>query len=587
MDDKRYPSGQLARWFWSGYARKALPLLLLAGIFMVAEGAALGGFSYMVRPMFDSVFTNGDRAAIYFVAFVVFGIFIGRAIAGFCQRILMGMAGRRILVAVQSDMVAHVLTLDSSFFTENSPGKLMERVRGDPNAAVGIVSQTFSAIGRDLTAMVALLFVALTTDWFWTILALAGAPLIVWPVSVLQRVLRAITRKLRIVAGEVSTFLDETFHGIDTVKLNAIEKQEAGRFRVIVQNFARIMIKQIAAQAAFPSLMDIVAGIGFVGVLTLGGLQIINGDKTIGDFMAFFTAIALMFEPMRRLGALTGSWQKALVSMERMYSVFDQQPSITSPSQPAIIPRFPEKADLGFERVSFSYHDAPVLSDVSFTAVAGRTTALVGASGAGKTTVIRLISRLIDPVAGTISLGGTGTRQFDLTDLRRLFSVVTQDTMLFDETIERNITLGAEVSQQQLERVLEASYVSEFLPNLPKGLQSGAGPRGSALSGGQRQRVAIARALLRDTPFLLLDEATSALDTRSEKIVQQALEKLSAGRTSLVIAHRLSTIRNAANIIVMDHGRVVDQGDHDTLLARDGLYAGLYRIQFQTTPIDA
>jgi ABC-type multidrug transport system fused ATPase/permease subunit len=312
-------------------------------------------------------------------------------------------------------------------------------------------------------------------------------------------------------------------------------------------------------------------------------MQIINGTKTIGDFMAFFAAIALVFEPLRRLGKLSGAWQKALVSMERVYNVFQVKPTILSPTEPANLRMAPEKADIEFDNVQFAYGDNAVLDGVSFTAKAGQTTALVGASGAGKTTVFKALTRLIDPACGRILLGGTEVRAMKLPELRGLFSVVTQDTQLFDETIRDNILLGQPRSSEALDRALTAAHVAEFLSQTESGLDSGAGPRGSNLSGGQRQRVAIARALLRDTPFLLLDEATSALDTKSEAVVQDALETLSEGRTTLVIAHRLSTIRNAEKIVVMDQGRVVDQGTHDELIARDGLYAGLYRIQFRDT----
>lgn len=581
-DETTFPARQMVRWFWQKYVRKTLPILLAGGFFMVLEGASLGALSYMVRPMFDDVFVAGDRSAVIWVAAIVFVLFVGRAIAGFSQRVLMAIAARRVEVELQSDLVSHVVSLDSVFIHEHGPGTLMERIRGDTAAAVAIIGTTFSALGRDVVALVSLIAVALSIDWLWTLVALAGAPLILLPVLVLQRLIRTLSRRARVLAGQTSNRLVETLHGMDTIKLNGIEDAEAGRFAQLVRRQANVSVRAGAAQAGIPALMDIVAAIGFFGVLTYGGLQIIDGQKTVGDFMSFFTAIALLFEPLRRLGGLSGAWQKALVSLERIHAVFDQRPTILSPAVPQAFAEPPLERDIVFSDVSFSYGEDPVLRLLSFSAKAGKTTALVGASGAGKTTVFKLLARLHDPQSGTIRMGSTPIDSVDLQELRALISTVTQETQLFDEALMRNITLGKEFDPDLLQDALQAAHVADFLGDLPDGLDTRAGPRGSNLSGGQRQRVAIARALLRNTPILLLDEATSALDTKSERVVQDALETLSKGRTTLVIAHRLSTVRNADKILVMDKGQVVDEGRHDDLIARGGLYASLYQLQFSS-----
>ncbi len=583
-DDRQYPAGPLVRWFWRDYVRKTWLVLLAGGFFMAIEGASLGALSYMVRPMFDDVFVAADRSAIYWVAGIVFFLFVGRAIAGMLQRILMAIAARTVEVAMQTDLVAHIVRLDSMFFHEHGPGTLMERVRGDTAAVVGIISQTFSALGRDVIALISLIAVALSIDWIWTLVALAGAPLILAPVVVLQRLIRTLSRTSRILAGQTTNRLDETFHGMDTIKLNGTEEAEAKRFASLAARQARVTVKVGAAQAGIPALMDIVAAIGFFGVLTYGGIQIIEGHKTVGDFMSFFTAIALLFEPMRRLGGLSGAWQRALVSLERVRAVFDETPHITSPAQPQPFAQPAGERDVVFQDVTFGYDETPVIRSMSFTAKAGKTTALVGASGAGKTTVFKLLARLVDPQSGTVRMGSNDISQLALDELRGTISTVTQDTQLFDETILHNITLGKAFAEDDLQAALTAAHVADFLPSLSDGLHTRAGPRGSNLSGGQRQRVAIARALLRNTPILMLDEATSALDTKSEKIVQSALDALATGRTTLVIAHRLSTIQNADQIIVMDQGRVVETGRHNDLLARGGLYASLHQLQFSGEP---
>ena len=298
--------------------------------------------------------------------------------------------------------------------------------------------------------------------------------------------------------------------------------------------------------------------------------------------MSFFTAMSLAFEPLRRLGQMSGQWQTAAASVDRIRDVMDEQPLLTSPASPASLPD--GAPQIQFDDVTLSYADLPVLRGTSFVAEAGKTTALVGASGAGKSTIFNVLTRLVDPQSGSVKIGDVAVQDTALPKLRAKFSVVAQDAALFDESLRENILLGrTDIDDAQLAKVVDAAHVADFLPQLADGLDSPVGPRGSNLSGGQRQRVAIARALLRDTPILLLDEATSALDTKSEAIVQAALDRLSKGRTTLVIAHRLSTVRNADKIIVMDQGRVVDEGKHDDLLDRGGIYADLYRMQFSKT----
>jgi len=573
-------------WLWRDYLRHRKWLLVGAIILMMIEGSMLALISRLIQPMFDDVFAEGDRDALYLVGFGIMGIFFMRAVTSSAQRILMAFIRELTAAAMRKNLLRHIMQLDSGFFQIHPPGQLIERVQGDVGVINGVWGTILTALARDVVSLIGLLAVALWIDWQWTLIAIVGVPLLIMPSVLVQRYIRRRARDTREIAGKISTRLDEVFHGINPIKLNALEEYQARRYDGLIKEGIDANVRTAVGQSTVPALIDIMTGIGFLGVMIYGGSEIIEGNKTNGEFMAFFTAMSLAFDPLRRLGLISGKWQMAAASVERLQYVLNLHPTILSPEKAKKTP--PHSPAISFDKVSLKYGDLPVLREASFVAEAGKTTALVGASGAGKSTVFNILTRLVEPQTGTPMIAGMPLSDFDLTELRGLFSVVTQDAALFDETLRDNILLGREdVSDARLKEVLDAAHVSDFLPMLSDGLDSPAGPRGSNLSGGQRQRVAIARALLRDTPILLLDEATSALDTKSEAIVQSALEKLSAGRTTLVIAHRLSTIRNADKIIVMDQGRVVDQGDHDTLIARGGIYADLHRLQFSQSKADS
>jgi len=571
----------IARWLWDGFIRHRLHFIILALVLMVCEALALGAFSYLVRPMFDDIFIEGERGRVYLVALAMGAAFFGRGLMRFGHKSLIYWQSERATAELQSQLLAHLVALDQRFFQFNSPGNLIERVRGDTAALRKVFVTLLTGVGRDGASVIVLLGVAFWTDWQWTLVALAGIPLLGLPLIALQRLIRRRSSEARLAAAESSNRLDEAFHGIATLQLTGSEARELGRFRVIKNRYAVRITKALIGKASVSMLMDFGAAIGFAMVLVVGGMQIIEGTRTVGQFMSFFTALGLLFEPMRRVSTLLAEWQGALASLERVHGLLQERATVISPPPPHAPPPPRAEASVAMRDVTFAYDSDPVLAGLSFTAPAGSTTAIVGPSGAGKSTVFWLLTRLADVSGGAVLVGGQDVRQMDLATLRGLFAVVSQDTALFDESIRDNILLGApDASEAALEEALHAAHVDEFLPMLPHGIDSLAGPRGSNLSGGQRQRVAIARALLRNAPILLLDEATSALDSRSEALVQDALDRLSQGRTTLVIAHRLSTVRKADQILVMEKGRLVEQGDHDSLLARGGSYARLHALQF-------
>ncbi len=580
IDPDAPPENGLGRWFWRRYLSGRKGWLALTFALMVVEGSTLGALSYLLEPLFDRVFAAGGDAVLWPVGLAIFGLFAIRAATSLATKTLIAAISQRVAASMQADLLRHLLRLDMGVFRDNSPGQLIERVQGDTLAVQGIWIALLAGVGRDLVSLIALFAVALSIDPIWTLAAVLGTPLLILPSVVLRRYLRKKATFAREQAGDRAMRLDEIFHGMQTIKLNRMEAHQASRFQAILDRIVRAETKAGAARAVLPSLVDLATGLGFLAVLLIGGREVAMGERTTGEFMAFFSAMVLTFQPLRRLSDLAGLWQIAAASLQRIVAIHALRPSEDRPAvsraQPAPLP-----PEIRLEGVRFGYGEARVLEDLTFTAEAGKVTALVGPSGAGKSTVFHMLTGLADPEAGRIAIGGVEVRDLTLDDQRAIFASVTQDTALFDESVIDNLTAGrADLSPEAVAEALRMAQAKDFVDALPAGAQTPVGPRGSMLSGGQRQRIAIARALLRDAPVLLLDEATSALDSASETAFTEALAEAAKGRTTLVIAHRLATVRRADRIVVMDQGRAVEIGTHEALLAQGGLYARLHALQF-------
>ena len=576
-DDKK----PLFKWFWSLYVREHFGLLFTALIFMSIEGSMLGLLSYSIKFLFDNVLVSKDTSSILIVAVVIFSIFSIRAIAGFVHRLLTVNVCQKIIKVIQDRMVAHLLNMDVGFHQKNSPGILMDRVRADSKALSESVGEAFMTVGRDGFSLISLLAVVFFIDWKWSLIAFLGIPFLVLPILLLQGLVRSRAGENRDYESKANVRLDEIFHGITDIKLNRAEGRERNKFFDILQLTHKVRLRLEAGMAGIPAMIDVIAAIGFLAVMVFGAIDITSGSKTIGEFMSFFTAMALIFEPLRRLSNVSGNIQVAMASLERVFKIFEEKSSIVFPTLSSVEKKF-DKIGIEFDSVHFSYEDKKVLENITFGIEEGTSNAIVGYSGSGKTTLFNLITRLIDPSSGLIKLNGINIKDFCLNDLRSLISVVRQDGMVFDETILENIRFGKPTATDgEIREAAKMAYVDEFTNELKDGLNTVVGPRGSTLSGGQRQRISIARAFLRASPLLLLDEPTSALDSKSEELIQKSLSNLAKHSTTITIAHRLSTIVDSDKVLVLDNGKIVGQGKHSKLLLENSLYSNLFKSQVE------
>jgi subfamily B ATP-binding cassette protein MsbA len=387
--------------------------------------------------------------------------------------------------------------------------------------------------------------------------------------------------------GDLNAFLHETFAGNKIVKAFGMEPFEKQSFYKKNQKVFRFEVKSIRARALTSPVMEIFGGIGVALVIWYGGYGVINGTSTPGTFFSFMTAVMLLYPPVKKLSKLNNTVQQGLAAADRIFDILETESDIQEPAEPIALPRQTHR--IAFENVSFAYNgDLPVLQNINLTVSPGEILALVGASGGGKTTLVNLIARFHDVTAGAVKIDGIDIRDISITNLRREIAIVTQEPILFNNTIRANIAYGnPEASDGEIEAAADAAYILNFIKSLPDGFDTNIGELGSRLSGGEKQRMCIARALLKDAPILILDEATASLDTESERLVQKALENLMKGRTSFVIAHRLSTVDYAHRIIVLGGGKIIEEGAHSELLARKGEYYNLYRMQFAEAPADA
>jgi subfamily B ATP-binding cassette protein MsbA len=567
-----------------GYLRPYVwPRFTLAVVCMVFYSSTNGVMPYLVRSVFDDVFLQKKEWALRVLPVAIVTVFLFRAVMSFNQSYLMEWIGQHVIADIRSQLNAHFQHLSLSFYNRTPTGTLLSRMTNDVELMRSALTDAVASVMKDLTSLLVLLAVAFFMDWTLALIAFVAFPLTVVPILRLSRRLRRVTRKGQVTLGNLATLLQETIQGNRVVKAFGMEDYEIRRFDAESERLVGLYMKAARIKAFTTPMMEVLASFGIAGVVWYGGSSVMAGGRTPGSFMAFLTAMLLLYDPFKGLTKTNNVVQQGLAGASRIFEMLDQASDVVERPTATVLQGFRE--GIRFEDVTFRYEAEPVLREVNLEIRRGEAVALVGRSGSGKSTLADLIPRFYDVTEGRITVDGRDVRDLALASLRAEIAIVTQFTFLFNDTVRTNIAYGdVGTSLERIEAAARAANAHDFICELPQGYDTVIGELGVKLSGGQRQRLAIARALLKNVPILILDEATSALDNESERLVQEAIERLMAGRTTLVIAHRLSTIRNADRIAVLDRGRIIEEGTHAELLSRGGEYRRLYDMQFRDEP---
>jgi len=536
----------------------------------------------MLKDALDGALGGADPSMIYIIPLVIIVLYVIKGVAYYGQAYLMGFIGQRVIFDLRNALYTRLVGQSLSFFSHRKVGELMARITYDVTLVQAAVSSSVAALMRDSMTIIFLLAVVFARDWMLAIISLIVVPLILYPIVQFGRKMRKASMAGQISMGEFSSLIEETVGGIRVVKAFGMEEYEKSRFSKLTETFFGHQMRMFRVHAMSFPIMELIAGFGIAGVLYYGGMRVASGETTPGTLMSFLAALIMLYEPVKRLSRANNEIQQGLASAERIFDVLDEPVAVMDAEDAIVMPSFDRQ--VAFEHVGLRYPGAEknVLSDVSFEVGCGEIVALVGRSGAGKSTLANLVPRFMDVSEGRVLIDGLDVREVSQASLREQIALVTQDVILFNDTILNNIAYGhSDVDQKTVVDIAKAANAHEFIEKLPQGYNTLIGERGVILSGGQRQRLSLARALLKNAPILILDEATSSLDTESERLVQQAIDRLMQGRTVIVIAHRLSTIRHANKIVVLDGGGVAQIGSHENLLAEGGLYSELYHMQFE------
>ncbi len=561
------------------YSRPYKWRIVLSLIFSLVVAGSDIAYINLIEPLVDKIIAAGNRELVYLVPVIIIGLAISKGTGRFFQEYYIKTAGQLVVQDLRNDIFSQSMHLSMGFHVNQPPGRLTSTVLNDVGVLQRSAADALVDGLRESFTLVGLICLAFYKDWRLASVAFTVLPLCVIPATQLGRRIRNATKSGLKSMGFLTGTLQEAFSGIKVIKAFGREETQLQKFKTENKQYYRYLRKTIQYNSLTAPAVEILAALGGGGVVWYGVNRVISGDMTQGQLFSIVAAIMMLFTPVKRLTRVSNIIQKSMGAAEGVFSLLDEPRDVVDKADAVVMPH--ARGDVAFENVTFSYGDEPVLRDFSFHARPGEVIALVGSSGAGKSTAAGLMARFYDPQQGSIKIDGQDIRDVTLDSLKKNLAFVDQETFLFSGSVRDNIRYGMlDADDQSVADAANQAYADDFIDKLPEGYETTIGDRGVRLSGGQRQRLCVARALLKDAPILVLDEATSALDTESEAMVQKALANLMENRTTLVIAHRLSTIMHADRIIVLDQGRAVEVGSHQELIAQNGLYRKLYDMQF-------
>lgn len=554
--------------------------MTIAAVCMIVVAGANGAMALLVKPVMDDIFIKQNREMLLLIPGLAILVFFLKGVGSYGSEYLMNFIGEKIIRFFREALYEKITDLPISFIHKEKTGALMSRITNDVNIVKGMVSNAAINLFRDFFSVVAFLFVIFYRDWQLALGAFIVLPIAFYPIVLFGRRVRKFSTGTQVTMADLNSFLHETFTGSKIIKIFNLQAFEKERFKGKTRELFRLEMKKVIAKALSSPVMEFLGGIGIAFIIWFGGMRVINGTSTPGTFFSFLTAVMMLYDPVKKLTKLNNTIQEGIASATRIFDVLEETSTIPESTTPVILEKGP--FDVRFDQVSFSYSpmDAPALKNISLTVAPGEVLALVGMSGGGKTSLVNLIPRLYDATGGSVKVAGIDVKDLSIASLRDHIAIVTQEPILFNESVRENIRYGKmDATDLEIENAAKAAYAYDFIKGFPKGFDTVIGELGSRLSGGEKQRICIARALIKDAPILILDEATSALDSEAEGVVQKALENLMKGRTSFVIAHRLSTIDYASRIVLLKDGEICEQGTHDALMKLEGEYFKLQTLQ--------
>ena len=555
--------------------------LVVSGIALVLNALADSGLIYLLKPLLDDGFGKANHLFLKIMAFVVVGMIILRGVTNFISNYCLAWVSGKVVMTMRRRLFKHLMFMPVSFFDRNSTGKLLSRITYDSEMIASSSSGSLITIVREGAYIISLLAVMFYTSWELTLVLFVIGPIIAVLITIVSKIFRKLSKNLQDSMGELTATTEQMLKGHKVVLSFGGQLVEEERFNKVSNNMRRKGMKMVTADSISDPVVQIIASLALAAVLFLATTPLIAEDNlSAGSFTVVFSSMLAMMRPLKSLTNVNSQFQRGMAACQTLFAILDLEPEKDNGTYQAE----PAKGELEFKNVSFAYQgkDELALNNISFSVPAGKTVALVGRSGSGKSTIANLVTRFYDIEQGEILLDGVNIQDYRLSNLREICAVVSQQVHLFNDTIANNIAYAAQdkYSREEIIAAAKAAYALEFIEKLPQGFDTVIGENGASLSGGQRQRLAIARALLRNSPVLILDEATSALDTESERAIQSALDELKKDRTVIVIAHRLSTIENADEILVIDHGEIRERGNHKALLEQNGAYKQLHSMQF-------